>query len=191
VVQPSPVFARPGLHRPPLTDHPPWRRRTLGQALRLRSMSNSTTFRHRRAHQNVGRHGSSVRHPVRVSRNGLSLGIRTDKVEWESNAAIVLGMRSARGSPPNGIGCFNFSCARASGSRRQHAIGAFPHRMRRVACLIGPVIVHAGGRRSRFAIWLEDHGRWWPARRQASACYAVVIRAQRTQYQEEPAAAAG
>lgn len=85
----------------------------------------------------------------------------TDKIDWESNAGRILGVTSE-----NEIG---------TGSAFQHLISP-EHVSRRIDAFNGksasdsvrgvPYRIQYRfmpvGRRSDAAIWLEDHGRWWP-----------------------------
>jgi diguanylate cyclase (GGDEF)-like protein len=86
--------------------------------------------------------------------------IATDKMEWESNAASVLGMRRID-SIGTGLD-FQFLIAPEHLARRQSQI---------LSCPGGeggkPVPYRTqyrftpGGKRSEHSIWLEDHGCWW------------------------------
>jgi diguanylate cyclase (GGDEF)-like protein len=86
--------------------------------------------------------------------------IATDKMEWESNAASVLGMR--RIEQVNTGSGFQFLIAPEHLARRQTQI---------LSCPGGdggkPVPYRTqyrftpGGKRSEHSIWLEDHGCWW------------------------------
>ena len=86
--------------------------------------------------------------------------IVSDKMEWESNAGTVLGMR--RIDAVNTGSGFQFLIAPEHLARRQSQIlsGAggeggkpIPYRT--------PYRFTPGGRRSEHSIWLEDHGCWW------------------------------
>jgi diguanylate cyclase (GGDEF)-like protein len=111
--------------------------------------------------------------------------LRTDKVEWESNAAFVLGMRSTC-EIATGSG-FQFLIAPQHLARRQHAIGVngpaanaargVPYRVQ--------YRFMPGGRRSTTAIWLEDHGRWWAGADGRPAHAQGVIRVINERHQEE------
>jgi diguanylate cyclase (GGDEF)-like protein len=86
--------------------------------------------------------------------------LTTDKMEWESNAASVLGMR--RIDAVNTGSGFQFLIAPEHLARRQSQI---------MSCPDGeggkPVPYRTqyrfipGGKRSEHSIWLEDHGCWW------------------------------
>jgi diguanylate cyclase (GGDEF)-like protein len=86
--------------------------------------------------------------------------IASDKMEWESNAASVLGMRRID-SVSTGSG-FQFLIAPEHLARRQSQILSGPGGdggkpvPYRTQYRFTP-----GGRRSEHSIWLEDHGCWW------------------------------
>jgi diguanylate cyclase (GGDEF)-like protein len=86
--------------------------------------------------------------------------IATDKMEWESNAASVLGMRRID-AVCTGSG-FQFLIAPEHLTRRQSQILSCPGGENgkpvpyRTQYRFTP-----GGKRSEHSIWLEDHGCWW------------------------------
>jgi diguanylate cyclase (GGDEF)-like protein len=86
--------------------------------------------------------------------------IASDKIEWESNAASVLGLRRVD-AVTTGAG-FQFLIAPEHLARRQSQILScaggesgkpVPYRMQ--------YRFTPGGKRSDQSIWLEDHGCWW------------------------------
>jgi diguanylate cyclase (GGDEF)-like protein len=111
--------------------------------------------------------------------------IRSDRLEWESNAAEVLGTRL---KPPATGSDFNFLIAAEHIQRRQDAIakarpgtgkpGSGGHF--RVQYKFTP-----GGRRSEPSLWLEDHGRCWFDASGKPIKARGVIRVINDRYQEE------
>ncbi len=110
--------------------------------------------------------------------------LTTDRIEWESNAAEVLGVRDV-GSISTGTG-FHFLIAAEHIQRRQAAVGspevsaATTGAHYRVQYRFTPE-----GRRSDVSLWLEDHGRCWfdTAGRPLKA--RGIIRVINERYQEE------
>jgi diguanylate cyclase (GGDEF)-like protein len=96
-----------------------------------------------------------------VEETAYTWDIRSDKMEWESNAGDVLSVANpaqiATGS------AYQLLIAPEHAARRQEAIAGdtaqgstrgIPYRVQ--------YRFQPGGRRSDLSIWLEDHGRWWP-----------------------------
>ena len=110
--------------------------------------------------------------------------INADRIEWESNAAEVLGVRTI-GEIATGSG-FNFLIAPEHVQRRQDAVSA-------------PSSTDAGrgahyrvqyrfaphGRRSDVSLWLEDHGRVWLDERGNPIRARGIIRVINERYLEE------
>ncbi len=86
--------------------------------------------------------------------------LASDRVEWESNAAEVLGIRDMQAIAT--ASDFNFLVAPEHVQRRQQAIARAPADVAgkgahyRVQYRFSP-----HGRRSDHSLWLEDHGRCW------------------------------
>ncbi|MDX2155936.1 MAG: EAL domain-containing protein [Hyphomicrobiaceae bacterium] len=86
--------------------------------------------------------------------------LTTDRIDWESNAAEVLGVRNA--SIIATATEFNFLIAPEHVERRQQAVSGVPSEAAgkgvhyRVQYRFTP-----HGRRSDHSLWLEDHGRCW------------------------------
>ncbi len=87
--------------------------------------------------------------------------LATDRIDWESNARDILGVKSdeaiATGS------AFQLLVSTEHLSRRTEAFD--PNQamdsVRGVAYRI-QYRFYPAGRRSDIAVWIEDHGRWWP-----------------------------
>ena len=111
--------------------------------------------------------------------------LQSDRIEWESNAGEVLGLEDI--------------AAVATGSAFQLLI-ASEHLARRHAAIFGPGLApdnrrgvpyrvqyrfQPAGRRSERAVWLEDHGRWWPDQDGRPVRARGVIRVVNERYWEE------
>ena len=102
-----------------------------------------------------------------VGETAYTWDMRSDQMNWESNACSVLGVRN-RSDLVTGSG-FQFLIAAEHVSRRQAAIGGDTLAEPASAAINAGGIPYRiqyrflpGGRRSVSALWLEDHGRWWP-----------------------------
>lgn len=87
--------------------------------------------------------------------------LASDKIEWESNAGHILGVGSeAQIATGN---AFHLMISPEHVARRTEAFdpSAALDTSRGVAYRVQYRFMPAG-RRSETAIWLEDHGRWWP-----------------------------
>ena len=119
-----------------------------------------------------------------VEETAYTWDLVTDRMEWESNAASVLGVGAlseiATGS------AFHLMIAPEHIARRHEAINeaGAPDGSRgspfRVQYRFQP-----GGRRSDASIWLEDHGRWWPGADGGPQRARGVIRVINDRYWEE------
>ncbi len=110
--------------------------------------------------------------------------IKTDKIDWETNAVKVLDVRRIGDI---GMGSsFQFLITPEHAARRHEAIAGsvvagtksgVPYRLQ--------YRFQPGGRRSEAALWLEDHGRWWPGEDGKPARARGVIRVINERYWEE------
>ena len=108
----------------------------------------------------------------------------SDRIDWESNAAEILGLKDATQI--------------ASGSAYQILISP-EHLSRRSEVFVAPVTgeiargvpyrvqyrFQPGGRNSSTTIWIEDHGRWWPGADGRPARARGVLRVINDRYLEE------
>ncbi len=86
--------------------------------------------------------------------------MKTDRIEWESNAIKVLGVRD-RASIASGADFqslivsehVNSRTEAIGGTHRASAAKAIPYRVQ--------YRFMPQGRRRDHSIWLEDHGSWW------------------------------
>jgi diguanylate cyclase (GGDEF)-like protein len=119
-----------------------------------------------------------------VDETAYNWDIAADRVDWESNAPVVLGMRTLAeiSSGTN----FQFLIAPEHVARRQQAIGAdgqvdtgkgVPYRVQ--------YRFMPKGRRSEVSVWLEDHGRWWAGPNGKPAKARGVVRVINERYREE------
>jgi diguanylate cyclase (GGDEF)-like protein len=110
--------------------------------------------------------------------------ITSDRMDWETNATAVLGVRRL-GDIDTGS-AFQFLITPEHAARRQEAIagsqtaGTKSGIAYRVQYRFQP-----GGRRSETSLWLEDHGRWWPGADGRPARARGVIRVINERYWEE------
>ena len=108
----------------------------------------------------------------------------TDVIEWESNAAEVLGLASAQTISTGSA--FNFLVAPEHIQRRQHAVAEIPSAAAgkgahyRVQYRFTPQ-----GRRSDLSLWLEDHGHCWFDENGRPTRARGIIRVINERYQEE------
>ena len=112
-------------------------------------------------------------------------------MDWESNVAGVLGVRSSREVETGAK--FQFLIAAEHVTRRHMAfdpstgdgidpaarVDARAGRVYRVQYRFLPQ-----GRRSTTSLWIEDHGRWWPSSDGQPVCARGVIRVINERYQE-------
>ena len=119
-----------------------------------------------------------------VDETAYNWDFAADRVDWESNAPQVLGIKSVAeiSSGTN----FQFLIAPEHVARRLQAIGAdgqvdagkgVPYRIQ--------YRFMPKGRRSDVSIWLEDHGRWWAGVGGKPAKARGVIRVINERYREE------
>ena len=108
----------------------------------------------------------------------------SDRIEWESNAAEILGVSDITQV--------------ATGAAYQMLV-APEHINRRVEAITGPAGHEGnkgnpfrvqyqfmpGGRRSDVSLWLEDHGRWWPGADGRPVRVRGIVRVINEQYWEE------
>lgn len=110
--------------------------------------------------------------------------ISSDRIEWESNAAEVLGLNSLD-SISSGT-AFQLLIAPEHVGRRGNVISDAPAEKNssgvsfRVQYRFLP-----GGRRSKQSLWLEDHGRWWADENGRPVRARGVIRVINERYWEE------
>ncbi|MDX2259177.1 MAG: bifunctional diguanylate cyclase/phosphodiesterase [Hyphomicrobiaceae bacterium] len=89
--------------------------------------------------------------------------LASDRIQWEPNAAMVLGLGSADGVSTGTL--FNSHIAPEHVAKRVAAIckGTSPGDVRGVPYRL-QFRFRPQGLRGDTALWLEDHGRWWPDR---------------------------
>jgi diguanylate cyclase (GGDEF)-like protein len=109
--------------------------------------------------------------------------IASDRIDWESNAQSVLGIRNMNGIE-TGVG-YQQLIALEHVNRRTQAIGS-PHNATGKAI---PYRVQyrfmPQGRRREYSIWLEDHGSWWADADGRVVRARGVIRVINDRYKEE------
>ena len=128
-----------------------------------------------------------------VEETAYTWDMRSDRMDWESNAGAVLGVRSTR-EVSTGAG-FQFLIAAEHVSRRHAAIGGDPASQADAgvpAASSGSGFPYRvqyrflpGGRRSTSWVWIEDHGRWWPDSSGKPSHARGVVRVINDRYQEE------
>jgi diguanylate cyclase (GGDEF)-like protein len=109
--------------------------------------------------------------------------LASDRIDWESNALQILGVRNAE-SIATGT-AFQLMIASEHVNRRAQAIGgqhsavakAIPYRVQ--------YRFMPQGRRREFTIWLEDHGSWWADADGQAVRARGVIRVINERYKEE------
>lgn len=110
--------------------------------------------------------------------------IATDKIDWESNAKAILGVDKenliATGA------AFQLLISPEHVARRTEAFdpSAAIDNVRGVAYRVQYRFM-PNGRRSDMAVWLEDHGRWWPGNDGKPARARGVLRVINERYWEE------
>jgi diguanylate cyclase (GGDEF)-like protein len=117
-----------------------------------------------------------------VDETAYTWDVQSDRLEWQGNAAKVLGVHSiADISTASG---YQLLIAPEHITRRQQAIGgeatAGPGKTYRVQYRFMP-----GGRRSDVSLWLEDHGQWWPDADGRPVRASGVVRIINERYREE------
>jgi diguanylate cyclase (GGDEF)-like protein len=119
-----------------------------------------------------------------VDETAYKWDITTDRMEWESNAREVLGVRTPADIATGAA--FQFLISPEHLTRRHETIvgSSSPGNSRgqpyRVQYSFMP-----GGRRSDKCVWLEDHGRWWPGPDGRPNFARGVVRVINDRYQEE------
>ncbi len=110
--------------------------------------------------------------------------ITTDRIEWEQNVARVLGLASAAAI---GTGAdFHLMISPEHVARRRAAIveGLSGERSRGVPYRV-QYKLQPPGERGENALWLEDHGRWWPGVDGRPVRARGVVRVVDDRYHEE------
>ena len=128
-----------------------------------------------------------------VEETAYSWNMATDAMEWESNVASILGVRSAREITTGSS--FQFLIAAEHVTRRQ---SIFQPQSFENAAIVSAMPSTAGGipyrvqyrfmprgRRSSRILWIEDHGRWWADAEGRPTRARGVIRVLNERYMEE------
>jgi diguanylate cyclase (GGDEF)-like protein len=108
----------------------------------------------------------------------------SDRMDWESNAATVLGVRNAADIATGSA--FQAGIAAEHLGRRNEAISASQAKgiLRGVPYRV-QYRFQPQGLRSSVSIWLEDHGRWWPGADGRPARARGVVRVINEKYWDE------
>ena len=110
--------------------------------------------------------------------------ITSDRIEWESNAIDILGVKSigavATGNAFQSLIAAEHTVRRAEAFDSSQAIDSVRGVTYRVQYRFLPA-----GRRSDIAVWLEDHGRWWPGPDGKPVRARGVLRVVNDRYHEE------
>ena len=119
-----------------------------------------------------------------VEETAYNWDLRSDRIDWESNAGTVLGI-SDMSSIATGA-AFQFLIAAEHLGRREAAIvdASSPELVRGVPYRL-QYRLQPQGQRSDVAIWVEDHGRWWPGEDGRAIAARGVIRVINERYWEE------
>lgn len=128
-----------------------------------------------------------------VEETAYTWDMTTDQMDWESNVASILGVRSAK-DVASGSG-FQFLIAAEHVTRRQ---SAFASQQAMLGSNDSEMPTTAGGtpyrvqyrflpqgRRSSKSVWLEDQGRWWNDEAGRPARARGVVRVLNERYMEE------
>ena len=118
-----------------------------------------------------------------VQETAYSWDLVSDRIDWESNAAAVLGTEDSLIATGGG---YQALIAPEHVAHRNSAIQNAPPASgsRGVAYRLQYRLV-PGGERTEQSIWIEDHGRWWPDAQGKPAHARGVIRVVSDRYFEE------
>ena len=96
-----------------------------------------------------------------IRETAYSWDIATDRIDWESNATAVLGVAGPE-SIATGNAFHMLIAAEHVGQRNREIAGATTEAGARGVGYRLQYQILPAGRRSSVAVWVEDHGRWWP-----------------------------
>mgnify|MGYP001454586109 CR=1 FL=1 len=96
-----------------------------------------------------------------VRETAYSWDLTTDRLDWESNAAVVLGVTDLQ-SIASGTAYQMLIAPEHVGLRHKEIAGAKSDANARGVGYRMQYQLLPAGRRSNVSIWVEDHGRWWP-----------------------------
>ena len=125
-----------------------------------------------------------------VGETAYTWHLQTDQLVWESNVGVILGVRRLE-DIATGAG-FQFLIAAEHVTRRQAAVSASATMQTAVIATEAGGIPYRvqyrflpGGRRSSTALWIEDHGRWWPDAHGRPQTARGILRIINERYKEE------
>jgi diguanylate cyclase (GGDEF)-like protein len=118
-----------------------------------------------------------------VDETAYTWDIKTDRLEWQGNAAKVLGVHAiADIATASG---YQLLIAPEHAMRRQQAIGGETAATSNGAPYRVQYRFLPEGRRSDLSLWLEDHGHWWADADGRPARASGVVRIINERYREE------
>ncbi len=119
-----------------------------------------------------------------VEETAYTWDLETDKIEWESNAADVLGVRRID-EISTGL-AYQFLIAPEHAGVRTNALNVLNGESAPGGLPYGVQYrFRPGGRRSQDSLWIEDHGRFWPAANGRPSRARGVIRVVSDRYMED------